>query len=199
MHTKGCFGHNRKYFCGNFSTLTRKLTKDGYLSQSKKPFFIQFFGKTKAFTQKIQQKTLFQKKIPEVRSTRPGLLSPLIITLLTLPVLKFQLFPFIQVSNLHLFFLHMLILSLQCKPASSSPQTLTAPPPAPCLYFLIETHPYTSQIFSYIIFLPPQPISLPYPLLPCHKQFQWWFWKILSIKSSFLLIVNYCEHKKTYF
>ena len=50
MHTKGCFGHNRKYFCGDFSTLTRKLTKDGYLSQSKKPFFIQFFGKTKAFT-----------------------------------------------------------------------------------------------------------------------------------------------------
>ena len=33
-----------------FFTLTRKLTKDGYLSQSKKPFFIQFFGKTKAFT-----------------------------------------------------------------------------------------------------------------------------------------------------
>lgn len=116
-----------------------------------------------------------------------------------LPVLKFQLFPFIQVSNFHLFFLHMLILSLQCKPASSSPQTLTAPPPTPCLYFLVETHPYTSQIFSYIIFLPPQPISLPYPLLPCHKQFQWWFWKILSIKLSFLLIVNYCEHKKTYF
>ena len=74
-----------------------------------------------------------------------------------LPVLKFQLFPFIQVSNLHLFFLHMLILSLQCKPASSSPQTLTAPPPTPCLYFLIETHPLCLP--NFLIYYFPAPIA----------------------------------------
>ena len=50
MHTKGCFGHNRKSVCGDFFTLTIELAKYGYFSQSKKHFLIQFFGKTKAFT-----------------------------------------------------------------------------------------------------------------------------------------------------
>ena len=50
MHTKGCFGHNRRSVCGDFFTLTIELAKYGYLSQSKKCFFIQFFSKTKAFT-----------------------------------------------------------------------------------------------------------------------------------------------------
>ena len=50
MHTKGCFGHNRKSICDDFFTLARELAKYGYLSQSKKHFPIQFFSKTKAFT-----------------------------------------------------------------------------------------------------------------------------------------------------
>ena len=49
IDTKRGFGYNRGSFCISSFTLTGELTKKGHFGCDKKPFYINFFGKTTAF------------------------------------------------------------------------------------------------------------------------------------------------------
>ena len=59
------FCHNKDHFCNSFFILTTNLAKNWYFSENKKPLYSHFSGKTKSFTQKIQQKKVLQENIPD--------------------------------------------------------------------------------------------------------------------------------------
>ena len=67
MGKKVHFHHNKDHFCSSFFILTTNFAKSGYISEHTTPLYSHFSGKTKSFTQKIQQKKVLQEDIPEVQ------------------------------------------------------------------------------------------------------------------------------------